>query len=127
MIVDSVRAGSAGFRTLRWWRRDPASGDARITGRPLSDAEIAANVRHPVLDTTWSGIFAGAPASYLPVYVVRLGASPFMIGAITFGPALVSIFWQLPAGHLVDPGRSKEWTVVGGLLFRSSSHEDSPR
>ncbi|NLE77541.1 MAG: MFS transporter, partial [Chloroflexi bacterium] len=42
---------------------------------------------------------------YLSVFATRLGASNFWIGVLVAGPALVSIFWLLPAGRLVERQR----------------------
>ncbi len=67
----------------------------------LTPAQTEANIRRLVWEIGWFGVAWGAVINYLQVYEVRLGASSLLVGAITYGPALVSIFWQLPAAGLI--------------------------
>lgn len=78
-----------------------------------------ANIRHLVWDMALFGVFVGTTLNYLQVYVVRLGASSLLVAAVTYGPALISVFLQLPAGRLLSrPGWRKPWTVTTGVLYR---------
>ena len=55
----------------------------------------------------------------MQVYVVRLGTSSLLVSAMTYGTALISIFWQLPAAALLRrSGRRMRWVVGVGLLYR---------
>ena len=53
------------------------------------------------------------------MYTVRLGAPSLLVGAITYGPALIAIFWQIPAGRLITrKGHRMRWVLVSGLAYR---------
>ena len=94
-------------------------GFRRPADTPPTRAQVEANTRHLVLDIAWFGILIGTTINFLQVYVVRLGASSLLVGAVTYGPALVNIFWQLPAAQLMGrTGHRMRWTVRAGLLYR---------
>ncbi len=57
--------------------------------------------------------------AFLQVYIVRLGASSLLVGAITYGPALVAMLWLIPAGRLITrTGHRMRWVIGSGMLFR---------
>jgi len=86
---------------------------------PPTGAQIEANIRHLVWDIAWFGLLVGTTINFLQVYVVRLGASSLLVSATTYGPALVNIFWQLPAAQLMGrTGHRMRWTLRAGLLYR---------
>lgn len=92
-------------------------------GRPpdpvATPEQIEANIRHLVWEVTWFGVLIGTAVNFMQVYVVRLGASSLLVGAITYGPALVSIFWQLPASQLMShTGRRMRWVLGSGFMQR---------
>ncbi|MEW5959448.1 MAG: MFS transporter [Chloroflexota bacterium] len=63
------------------------------------------NFRHLVLDSLWFGGLLGSSMAFLAVYATRLGASSLLIGLFTAGPAVVNLFFSLPAGSWLE-GRS---------------------
>lgn len=74
------------------------------------------NIRRFVAEITWYGILVGTTMNLIQVYVVRLGASSLLLGAVTYGPALVSILWQLPAGRLMAATGNRMRWVVGSIF-----------
>ena len=59
------------------------------------------NAHNFFLDAGWWAVALGTYQSYLSVFAARLGASNFWIGLLSSGPALVNVFWLVPAGWLV--------------------------
>ena len=94
-------------------------GLGRPADAPPTPEQIEANIRHLVWEITWFGVLIGTAVNFLQVYVVRLGASSLLVGAITYGPALVSIFWQLPASRLMShAGHRMRWVLGSGFMQR---------
>ena len=92
----------------------------RPPDQALTPAQMNANIRHLVGDIAWFGIVWGSIVAFLQVYVVRLGASSFLVSAITYGPALVAIFLQIPAGRLIQrTGHRMRWVIAAGLAYRA--------
>jgi MFS family permease len=91
-------------------------GIGRPDDPPPTPAQVQTNAHHLVMDITWYGIFVGTCLNLMSVYIVRLGASSILVSAVIFGPALVSIFWQLPATSLMNrTGHRMRW-VLGSLF-----------
>ncbi|MGE5601413.1 MAG: MFS transporter [Nitrososphaerales archaeon] len=91
----------------------------RPPDQALTPAQVEANIRHLVGDIAWFGLVTGTFTAFLQVYVVRLGAPSLLVGAITYGPALISIFWLIPAGRLITrTGRRMRWVLLSGLAYR---------
>ncbi len=85
----------------------------------LTPAQVDRNLRYLVGDIAWHGVLYGTMMAFLQVYIVRLGASSLLVGAITYGPALVAMLWLIPAGRLVTRiGHRMRWVIATGLLFR---------
>ena len=96
-----------------------AIGIRRPPDAALTPAQTEANIRRLVWEIGWFGVAWGAIMNYLQVYEVRLGASSLLVGAITYGPALVSIFWQLPAAGLITrKGHRMRWVIGAGFFYR---------
>ncbi|NLE75799.1 MAG: MFS transporter [Chloroflexi bacterium] len=78
----------------------------RLGGLLSAEAGVSANEHRNTyylcVEVFWWGIAFGTYLSYLSVFAARLGASNFWIGVLSSGPALVSIFWLVPAGRLVE-------------------------
>jgi|GEM_PF-2786060 len=92
------------------------TGVSRPDDPAPTPAQVESNARNLVLEITWFGVFVGTAMNLMPLYVVRLGAPPLLVSAITFGPALVSMFWQLPATRLMArTGHRMRWVI--GTLF----------
>ncbi len=86
---------------------------------PSTPAQVEANIRYLVWEITWFGVVWGALVAFLQVYIVRLGASSLLVGAITYGPALVGVLWQIPAGRLITrTGHRMAWVIGSGLWYR---------
>jgi MFS family permease len=49
-----------------------------------------------------SGLVGALAASLVTLFAIQLGASNSMVGWITSGPALVSLFWLIPSGRLIQ-------------------------
>jgi MFS family permease len=92
-------------------------------GRPPdlqpTPAQTESNIRHLVWEITWYGVLIGTTINFIQLYVVRLGAPSMLVSAVTFGPALVGIFWQLPASQLINRvGRRMRWVLGTMFLHR---------
>ncbi len=96
------------LRSLAFWRPRTAAS--------TSPDATEANIRRLVAEITWYGILIGTTMNLIQVYVVRLGASSLLLGAVTYGAALVSILWQLPAGRLMAASGHRLRWVVNSLL-----------
>lgn len=95
------------------------TGIGRPLDAPPTPEQAAANIRHLVWDIVWFGVLVGTTINFLQVYVVRLGASSLLVGAVTYGPALVNVFWQLPAARLmVRTGWRMRWMMISGFTHR---------
>jgi len=86
---------------------------------PPTPAQGEANIRHLVWDITWFGVLWGSVVAFLQVYVVRLGGSSLLVSTLTYGPALIAIVWQIPAGWLMTrTGRRMQWVIMSGFVYR---------
>lgn len=61
--------------------------------------ELKPRFHHLYWDIAWFGLVSGTTLAFLNVYAARLGATAFQIGMLTAGPALVNLFFTLPAGR----------------------------
>jgi MFS family permease len=84
----------------------------------IADPVEASNVRLLYVEVAWWGVALGTYLSYLTVFAARLGASNFWIGLLSAGPALVSIFWLLPAGRLVER-QTRQMPILIRCMFTS--------
>jgi MFS family permease len=71
--------------------------------RPGSVAER--NVRNVLIDGMGVGLVQGV-ATFLSVFLVRLGASPFMVGLLTSMPALTGMILAVPVGRMLERQRN---------------------
>lgn len=62
------------------------------------------NVRNVVIDSVGVGLTAGI-GSFLPVFLLRLGAGDFLIGLLTAMPALTGMFLSIPIGQFLSRQR----------------------
>jgi MFS family permease len=67
--------------------------------RQIAPPELQLRFHHLYWDIAWFGLVAGTTLAFLNVYAARLGATAFQIGMLTAGPALVNLFFTLPAGR----------------------------
>lgn len=63
------------------------------------------NVRNVLVDGVGVGIVSGV-ANFLSVFLVRLGASPLLVGLLTSMPALTGIILSLPIGSFLERQRN---------------------
>lgn len=80
----------------------------------LSTPRERHNRRYLYWDIAWFGVTSGIAINFLSVYAVRMGATELHVGALTSIPALISIFWLIPAGQLVSRQRH-----IMNLLLRA--------
>jgi MFS family permease len=60
--------------------------------------EENANFHHLVMDIAWFGIALTASSRFLPVYAIRLNATPLELGLVSALPSLILLFSTLAAG-----------------------------
>ena len=61
----------------------------------------AANFFHLYWDVAWFGVAYGSTLSFLAIFATRLGATGWQVGLLSAGPALMNVFFTLPAGRWV--------------------------
>lgn len=83
------------------WHRSRAF--ARWLTRPANQQQR--NVRNVLIDGIGVGLVSGV-STFLPVFLVRLGASPFLVGLLTAMPALTGIALALLIGRLLERQRN---------------------
>jgi len=63
----------------------------------------------------WFGILSGSSIAFLSVYAARLGANPFQVGLMGAMPAVINLFFAIPAGLWLQKraiGKAVFWTSV---------------
>jgi hypothetical protein len=88
-LLDNL--GQRGAALARWFAR-PANTQQR-------------NVRNVLVDGMGVGLVQGV-ATFLSVFLVRLGATPFLVGLLTSMPALTGMALALPVGRLLERQRN---------------------
>src|SRR5262245_13548323 len=63
------------------------------------------NVRNVLIDGIGVGLVQGV-ATFLSVFLVRLGATPFLVGLLTSMPALTGMILALPVGRMLERQRN---------------------
>jgi MFS family permease len=63
------------------------------------------NVRNVLIDGIGVGLVSGV-ATFLSVFLVRLGASPFLVGLLVSMPALTGMILAIPIGRLLERQRN---------------------
>jgi MFS family permease len=101
--------GALSIRLL--WRRMPWYVPA--------NSPDAHNLRLLYTETVWFGVLSGLAGTYVAVYALRLGATNGQIGWLTALPALVTIFWMMPAARLIERQRRPiPLIAITGVLQR---------
>ena len=78
------------------------------------------NIRYLYLDTACVGLVGGGINTFLPVFLVRLGASSFLVSLLTSLPAIVLMILSIPAGLFIERQRDLvRFTSLGRLVHRS--------
>ena len=76
------------------------------------------NVRTLCHEVAWAGVAGGIVASFLAIFAIRLGATPFEVGLLTTGPAIAGILFPLPAARLVRGLWGKPIVIIPLALYR---------
>jgi MFS family permease len=75
---------------------------------------------HLYLDIAWFGVLSGTTIAFVAVFAARQGADALQIGLLNAGPAIMNLFFTLPAGRWLENrpiGKAVFWTSVGQRLF----------
>jgi hypothetical protein len=92
---------------LRSWLASPADTRQR-------------NIRSVLVDGIGVGIVAGV-SSFLAVFLVRLGASPLLVGLLTSMPALTGMLLAIPIGRFLERQRNMvPWYSRARALVQAS-------
>ncbi len=90
------------------------------TPETIDRAQAQINFRLMVLEIAWFGIGLPATARFLAVYLIRLDASPTLLGWQAALPAIVALVTSSAAGwwrsHYTDVTRSLFWPAFGMRL-----------
>lgn len=79
------------------------------------------NIRLVFVDTAWNGLVTAGIGTFLSIFMVREGASSFMISALTALPAIFSVLISLPASMYIERQHDQVKTTTSfRLLFRST-------
>ena len=78
------------------------------------------NIRYLYIDTAFQGLVSGGITTFLPVFIVRLGASSLLVSLLTSLPAIVVALLSIPSGLFVERRRDHlRVTNWGRLAYRS--------
>ncbi len=75
-----------------------AAGETALTRRNL----VRRNIRLLYFDMSWQGLITAGIGTFIAVFLVRLGASPYMLSLLTALPALVTIVLSVPLMPLIE-------------------------
>jgi MFS family permease len=82
--------------------------------------EHRATFRHLYGDIGWFGVLNASALAFVAVYAARQGGSPFQVGLLTAGPAIVNLVVAMPIGHWLQRqaiGRVVFWSSIAHRLF----------
>jgi MFS family permease len=83
-----------------------------------SSEPLRSNLKHLYWDIFWFGVLAGSTMSFIAIYAARLGATTLQIGLLTAGPAVMNLFFTLPAGRLMENWPIKSVVINSAILHR---------
>jgi MFS family permease len=75
-----------------------AVGETALTRQQV----VRRNIRLLYFDMSWQGLITAGIGTFISVFLVRLGASPFMLSLLTALPALVTIVLSVPLMPLIE-------------------------
>ncbi len=75
---------------------------------------------HLYWDVAWYGLLAGSSLAFITVYLTRLGATPWQIGLMNAGPALIGLVLTLPIGRWLS-GRPIGRAVFSAAIFHRAA------
>ncbi len=79
------------------------------------------NVRSVQIDGIGVGLVSGV-ATFLSVFLVRLGASPFLVGMLTSMPALTGMLLAIPVGRFLERQRNAVPTYSRSRVWVQASY-----
>ena len=100
--------------TAMLWRsgRGGETGDTLSPDEDYNSKLLAAEAPLGILAT-------GGVSNFFALFAIQLGASNSLVGWLTSGPALLNLFWVIPAGRLVQRASTfARPMAVGALLHR---------
>jgi MFS family permease len=83
---------------------------------PSSRARETRNIRCLYRQTVWQGVIIAVITTFLPIFVVRAGASNLEVGLVTSLPALVAILLSIPAAGFVAARQNLVRLVIATML-----------
>jgi len=93
-------------REVRWWFRRRETVEER-------------NALALYLDAAWFGVLSGIAGTFVTVFAIRLGASTRAVGLLSSLPALINVFWLIPAARIIEHQRRRLPIILGtGFLQR---------
>ena len=95
--------------------------DSGFRGMLLRPSDVRQrNIRSVLIDGIGVGIVTGV-SSFLSVFLVRLGASPFLVGMLTSMPALTGMLLAIPIGRYLERQRNMvPWYSRARALVQAS-------
>ena len=90
---------------------------ARVQAIP---APHRSNFIHLILDIAWFGVLNGSAIAFVAVFAARQGATALQLGLLNASPALMTLFFALPAGRWLQQrpiSRSVFWASLGHRWF----------
>ncbi|KAF0107945.1 MAG: putative major facilitator superfamily transporter [Anaerolineaceae bacterium] len=88
-----------------------------ISGVP---EQYRSNFLHFYFDIAWFGVLSGSAASFLGVYLTRLGAAGMQLGLLSATGAAVGLLMAIPAGRWLEGrpiSKAVFWTSIGQRFF----------
>ncbi|MGC8878526.1 MAG: MFS transporter [Anaerolineae bacterium] len=82
--------------------------------------EYRSNFFHLYMDVAWYGVLNASALTFLSVFAARQGGTPFQVGLLTAGPAVMNLLVAMPIGHWLKRqpiGRAVFWASVAHRLF----------
>jgi MFS family permease len=82
--------------------------------------QYRSNFLHFYFDIAWFGVLSGSAASFLGVYLTRLGAAGMQIGLLSATGAVVGLLLAIPAGRWLEGrpvNKAVFWTSIGQRAF----------
>lgn len=83
-------------------------------------SEYRSNFFHLYLDVAWYGVLNASALTFLSVFAARQGGTPFQVGLLTAGPAVMNLLVAMPIGHWLKRqpiGRAVFWTSIAHRMF----------
>lgn len=82
--------------------------------------EYRSNFFHLYLDVAWYGVLNASTLTFLSVFAARQGGTPFQVGLLTAGPAVMNLLVAMPIGHWLKRqliSRAVFWASIAHRLF----------